>query len=185
MEIDNKQWQVLNSEYLIREPWCTVRKDRVKLPTGAEIPSYYILEYPNWVNILAITRDKEFVLVKQYRHGIGQTLYELPAGVCDDTDASPLESAQRELLEETGYGNGDWSLFTAISANPGTHTNLCYCYLATDVEKVTEKHLEETEDLEVELLSLQEVQQILINDDIKQALHVTPLWKYIALNKLI
>lgn len=185
METDKKKWKVLNSEHLIKEPWCTVRKDWVKLPSGTEIPSYYILEYPMWTNILGITKDKQFVFVKQYRHGLRATTYELPAGVCDDTDASFMDAAKRELLEETGYGNGNWSLLTTISANPGTHTNMCYCYLATDIEKVTEPHLENTEDLDVELLSLDQVKQILLNDEIKQAMHVAPLWKYMAINKLM
>lgn len=185
MQLDNKKWVVLNSEYLIKQPWCTVRRDKVKLPTGTVIPAYYTLEYPNWTNIIAITKDNKFVFIKQYRHGIGATLYELPAGVCDDTDNTPLEAARRELLEETGYGNGNWSLLTTISANPGTHTNLCSCYLAVDVEKITEQHLEETEDLEVELLSIKDVKQILIDDAIKQAMHTTPLWKYMAINNLM
>lgn len=181
----DKKWQVLSSEYLIKRPWCTVRQDRVKLPSGVEISGYYVLEYNNWANVIAITKEQQFVFVKQYRHGLGITAYELPAGVCDETDQSPLVAAQRELLEETGYGKGNWSLLTTISANPGTHTNLCYCYLATDVEKISDQHLEETEDLEVTLLSIEDVKRILINDEIKQAMHASPLWKYMAINKLI
>lgn len=178
---DNRHWEVLESKYLIQEPWCTVRKDRVKLPTGVIMPDYYVLEYPNWVNILGVTKENKFVFVKQYRHGLRINTYELPAGVCEDTDSSPMESAQREMLEETGYGGGKWELLTVISPNPGTHTNLCYCFLATDLSKIAEQHLEQTEDLEVELLTLDEVKDILNQDLVKQAMHATPLWKYLAL----
>ena len=181
----NKNWKVLKSHYLVREPWCTVREDHVRLPNGAEIPNYYVLEYPNWINVIGITKDNKFVMIKQYRHGLALRTYELVAGVCDDTDATPLASAKRELLEETGYSNGNWELLTVTSANPGTHTNLCYCFLATGIEKVADQNLEATEDLDVILLSLEEVQEILLKDQMKQSMHTTPLWKYMAINKLI
>ena len=185
MTNDPKKWTVLSSKYLIEKDWCTVRVDSVKLTNGNIIPDYYVLEYPNWANVIAITKDQEFIFVYQYRHGLQQRFYELPAGVCDDTDSSPLESARRELLEETGYGNGQWEELTVISANPGTHSNLCYCFVATDVEKIDSQHLEPTEDLFVEKLSLAEVKQLLLDDKIKQSMHAAPLWKYMALNKLM
>ena len=75
-------------------------------------------------------------------------------------DASPLISAQRELWEETGYGKGNWQEYMVISANPSTHTNLTYCFLATDVELIDHQHLEATEDLSVHLLTLEEVKRL-------------------------
>lgn len=185
MTNNSKKWTVLSSKYLIQKDWCTVRVDSVKLNNGNLIPDYYVLEYPNWVNVIAITKEQEFIFVYQYRHGLQQTSFELPAGVCDDTDSSPLESAKRELLEETGYGNGNWKEFTVVSANPGTHTNLCYCFLATDVDQIDSQHLEPTEDLAVKKLNLDEVKQLLLNDCIKQSMHAAPLWKYMAINKLM
>ncbi len=179
-----KNWKVLNSSYLNKSPWGTLRVDHVQLPNGAEIPNFYIHEYPNWINVIAITKEKEFIFVRQYRHGLQAVDFELTAGVCDETDKNPLESAKRELFEETGYGNGNWEELSVISANPGTHTNLCYCFLATEVEKIGEQHLEETEDLEVVFLTLEEVLELLRNDEIKQAMHAAPLWKYIASNNL-
>ncbi|MDU1889062.1 MAG: NUDIX hydrolase [Dysgonomonas sp.] len=184
VKIKDKSWKVLKSEYLANKPWFTVRKEHIQLPTGKEIPDYYLYEYPNWVNIIAITKDKEFVLVSQYRHGIGYTALELCAGVCEDGE-SALISAQRELLEETGYGNGNWEKYMEISVNPGTHTNMTFCYLATDVEKIAEQHLDTTEDIDVHLLSLEELIEVLQKDEIKQAVQAAPLWKYIAENHLI
>ena len=95
-------------------------------------------------------------------------------------DGSPMVSAQRELLEETGYGNGVWKEFMQISPNPSTHTNITYCFLATDVEKISEQQLEDTENLTVHLLSLQEVKELLQQGSIRQALMAAPLWKYMA-----
>ena len=176
----NRKWKVLTSEYLARKPWFTVRHESLELPDGRRIPDYYVLEYPDWINVIAITRDGQFVFIRQYRHGLQETSYELCAGVCEEEDASPLISAQRELLEETGYGNGTWQEYMQISPNPSTHTNITYCFLATDVEKISEQHLEDTESLSVHLLTLAEVKELLQKGEIKQALMAAPLWKYIA-----
>jgi ADP-ribose pyrophosphatase len=126
-----------------------------------------------------ITYDTLFIAL-QYRPGIERTCYELCAGVCEKEDASPLVSAQRELWEETGYGKGNWQEYMVISANPSTHTNLTYCFLATDVELIDHQHLEATEDISVHLLTLEEVRSLLDKNEIMQALNAAPLWKYIA-----
>ena len=120
----NRNWKVLKSEYLSSQPWFTVRREEVELPNGNRIPEYYIFEYPEWINVIAITKEQKFVFVSQYRHGLGITAHELCAGVCEKEDASPLVSAQRELLEETGYGNGNWSELMVIGVNPSTQPDL-------------------------------------------------------------
>ena len=180
MEEKEKAWKTVSSKYLFRRPWLTVRCEDMLLPNGNHIPEYYILEYPDWVNTIAITKDGKFVFVRQYRPGLGRTSYELCAGVCDKEDASPLVSAQRELWGETGYGKGNWREYMVISANPSTHTNLTHCFLATDVEPIDHQHLEDTEDLSVHLLTFEEVKQLLENNEIMQSLNAAPLWKYVA-----
>ncbi len=178
--MDDRKWRVLSSDYLFREPWFTVRRERVELPGGAVIPSYYIMEFPDWVNVIAITVDGKFVMVRQYRHALGVTCPELCAGVRDREDPTPEAAARRELLEETGYGGGRWREWMALSPNPTNHTNMVHCFLATDVEKVAEPSPEETEDISVELLSEEEVLALLENGSIVQALMAAPLWKYFA-----
>ncbi len=79
-------WKVLTSEYIAQDPWFTVRKEKVQLPNGSQIDSYYISEFPDWVNVIAITKENKLILVRQYRHGIARVSYELCAGVCDPTD---------------------------------------------------------------------------------------------------
>ncbi|GHT52043.1 hypothetical protein AGMMS49982_11270 [Bacteroidia bacterium] len=185
MNTDDKKrhWRVLKSEYLFTEPWFTVRRETVELPDGYQIPAYYVLEYPEWVNVIAITKDKQFVFVRQYRHGIGSVNFELCAGVCEKEDGAPLISAQRELLEETGYGKGEWEEFMCLSPNPSTQTNMTHCFLARNVEKIDEQNLEDSEDISVHLLSIAEVKKMLDNNEIKQALMAAPLWRYICLNQ--
>lgn len=173
-----KPWKILQSEYLFKEPWFTVRRDKVELPNGSVIPSYYVLEYPAWICVLGVTREGKLLMERQYRHGLGQIAYELCAGVAEDSDISYKEAARRELWEETGYGKGHWEEYMVFSANPGTHTNLTYCFLATDLEKVGEPHPEVTEDIAVELLEPEEVMQLLKENRIMQAMHAAALWKY-------
>ncbi len=177
---DTKKWKILKSEYLFRRPWLTARRDCVQLPSGVINDEYYILEYPAWVNVIARTTAGEFVFIRQYRHGLEQTCFELVAGVVDATDASPEEAAKRELYEETGYGGGEWRLLTVLSANASAMNNLSYCYMAEGVSKISEQHLEPTEDIDVHLLSAEEVRGLLERDEIKQALMAAPLWKYFA-----
>lgn len=175
-----EKWETLESKYLIKRPWLTARVDKVQLPNGVIHPEYYVLEYPDWINVIALTKDQKFVMVEQYRHGLGEVFTELVAGVIEKNE-EPLHAAQRELLEETGYGNGDWQLFTVLSANPGSMTNLTYTFLTTGVEKLSKQHLDETEDIAVRLISEAEVKSMLMNNEVKQSLMAAPLWKYFAL----
>lgn len=176
---DDKKWEILESEYLIRRPWLTARRDHVRLPDGVENKEYYVLEYPDWVNVIAITVDGKFVMERQYRHGLQWTGYEICAGVCESGE-NPLEAAKRELWEETGFGGGEWKLQMTISANTSTMTNLCHCFVATGVERISEQHLEATEDISVHLLTVDEVRNLLVGNEIRQALMAAPLWKYFA-----
>ena len=177
---ENRPWEVLSSEYLAREPWFTVRRERLRLPDGRIVPSYYVFEYPAWVNVIAITRDGHFVMIDQYRHGLGETDYEITAGVVEPTDASLLAAAQRELMEETGSGGGQWRELMTLSANPATQNNLTHTFLATGVERQGDQHLDPTEDLRVHLFTEEQVLELLRTGAIRQALMAAPLWRYFA-----
>ena len=176
----NRKWRVVRSEYLARKPWFTVRHESIELPDGRTIPDYYVFEYPDWVNVTAIDREGRFVMIDQYRHGLGETSYEIPAGVAEPSDETMLAAAQRELLEETGYGGGQWRLLTTLCANPATQNNLTHCFLATDVERLGAQRPDPTEDIRVHLLSRDEVLELLRTDRIRQALMAAPLWRWFA-----
>lgn len=178
-----KKWETIDSRYVIRRPWLTARCDTVRLPNGTIHPEYYVLEYPTWINVIAITSDGDFVMVEQYRHGLGDVFTELVAGVAEEGE-TPMETARRELLEETGYGNGTWQQFMVLSQNPSSTNNLTYTFLATDVEKIDTQHLDATEDIAVRLLTPTEVKQLLLDNRIKQSLMAAPLWKYFALKAI-
>lgn len=179
-KLENRKWKVLASEKLLsRGTWMNLRQDRVQLPSGSIVPEWFVLEFPDWINVIAVTRDGHIVMEDQYRHALGQTHFELPAGVIDPGE-TPLEAAKRELSEETGFGGGEWSLFMKVSPNPTNHTNFSYTFLATDVEPIGTQHQEATEDIRVHLLTPDEVYEILTSGQIVQALHAAPLWKFYA-----
>ena len=177
---DEGRWRTLSSTYLFQRPWLTVRCQRMLLPTGREHPEYYILEYPTWVNIIALTPDDRMLLVRQYRPALDITRYELCAGAMDPSDASPLEAAQRERLEETGFGGGEWTKLMVVGPNPSAMNNVSISFLAHGVTKLCEPRLEETEDISVHLFSRDEVYNMLKVGQFAQALMVAPLWRYFA-----
>lgn len=176
----NRPWKVLKSENILKiGPWLSVRQECVELPSGQQIPTWFVLEFPDWINVIAITKDGKMVMEDQYRHALGETHYEICAGVIDPGE-TPLQAAQRELSEETGFGGGKWELFMTLSPNPTNHNNMSYTFLATDVEPVTTQHQEQTEDIRVHLMTKEEVFELLQKGEIVQALHAAPLWKYFA-----
>lgn len=178
--LKNRKWKVITSKYLARKPWYTVRHECVELPDGRQIPDYYVFEYPDWVNVIAITKEHKFVFISQYRHALEETAYEIVAGVSEPSDTSMLEAAKRELLEETGFGGGEWKPWMVIAPNPATQNNLTHCFLAEGVEPLTAQHLDATEDIRVHLLTANEVSELLRTNRIRQALMAAPLWKYAA-----
>ena len=177
---EERKWKILSSEYLFRRPWLTVRRDQVELPDGRVNPEFYVLEYPDWVNVIAITGDGKFVMERQYRHGLGRTCYEIAAGVIEEGE-TPLQAAQRELMEETGYEGGNWEETLSLSGNSSTTNNISHCFVARGVRRTGGQHLDSTEDLEVVLLDKSQVWDLLIHDQIKQALMAAPLWRFFAL----
>ena len=174
---EERKWEILSTEYLIRRPWLTARRDVAKLPDGRINQEYYVLEYPDWVNIIAITEEGMVVLERQYRHGLGKTCFELPCGVIEEGE-TPLQAAKRELLEETGYAGGEWKQLMTLSPNPATSNNLAHSFLATGVKKVAGQSLDATEDIEVHLKSQDFVRELLENNQILQALMAAPMMKY-------
>ena len=176
------KWKILSSEYLFDDLWFKVRKDICESPSGKIINPYYVYEFPEWATAFALTEDNKVIIVKQYRHPIGEVIVELPGGCVDSTDKDLQTAIARELLEETGYVFTSYESLGKISANPSTNTNWMHMFLAKGGKKVAEQKLDHNEEIIVELCSIDELKNLLKENKIVQAMHVTCI--LYALDKL-
>ena len=167
------KWKILSSEYLFNDLWFKVRKDICESPEGKIINPYYVYEFPEWATAFALTEDNKAILVRQYRHAVGEVCIELPGGCVDDTDKDFEKAIARELLEETGYSFSSYEYLGKISANPSTNNNWMHMFLAKGGKKVSEQKLDSNEEILVELCSIDELKQLLRENKIIQAMHVT------------
>ena len=167
------KWKILSSEYLFKDTWFTVRKDKCETPEGKIVDPYYVYEFPTWVTALAVTEDKRVILVKQYRHAIDEVCLEIPGGCVDDTDKNFQEAIERELLEETGYSFKQFIYLGKISPNPSTNSNWMHMFLATGGEKTHDQKLDHNEHIDVEICSISDLKNFLVEKKILQAMHVT------------
>jgi 8-oxo-dGTP pyrophosphatase MutT (NUDIX family) len=158
-----------------RDRWISVRADDCVTATGTEIAPYYVLEYPDWVQVIAITEDDQVVLIKQYRHGIEQLSLELPSGGVESGETNPLVTAARELVEETGYVSDKFEYLARLTVNPANHTNSIHVILARDARAEVVPVQDPTEEIEIELAPLQQAMARLLAQPGASASHVASL----------
>lgn len=174
------KWKTLSSEHLFSDTWFNIRKDTAETPDGTIVSPYYIYDFPTWVAAFSLTADGKVIMERQYRHALGETCFEIPGGCVDDTDPSLEAAIERELLEETGYRFDKFEYLGRISANPSTNSNLLHMYLATGGRKVQEQHLDHNEEIDVYLLTMDELKALLRENKIIQSMHVTAIFYALA-----
>jgi 8-oxo-dGTP pyrophosphatase MutT (NUDIX family) len=138
-----------------------------------------IFEFRTWANIVALTKNREVVMVKQYRHGVCESLLEFPGGVVEEGE-EPLDGARRELLEETGYSASQWIQIGQFYPNPALQTNTLHCFLALDVENVSPQNLDAGEDIEIHLVPFDELVEIAKRGEFQHALMVAVLFSALS-----
>lgn len=164
-----EKWSVRRSTRLNSYRIFSTRKDScVSLSNGRE-HDFYIIESPDWVNVIAVTEDGRFVMIRQFRHGTKCITLEIPGGMVDSGE-SPLDAARRELLEETGYSAEKWDRLGVVSPNPAIMNNSCHIFLASDARKVSEPDFDGTEDIETDLLDPGEVKGMITSGEIDHSL---------------
>ncbi len=161
-----EKWKILASEWALNEKWYKVRKDTVEIRPGKQI-DYYVSVFPDVVMTLAVTSDNQIALVRQYKHGVGDIIDELPAGFINEGE-EPLVAAKRELREESGYTAEDWQLLGYFSRSPGkSRGGNLYIYLAQNAYKTVDQELDENEDIEVIVKPFSEVLEMAKNGTLK------------------
>ena len=142
-----------------------------------------MLDSTEWVNIIPVTPNEEVVLIRQYRHGTDDITLEIPGGMVDQEDVSPLHAARREMQEETGYDSDDIVPLGAIHPNPAIQANRCHSFLARNVEKISEPHFDTTEETEVILVPVGELPELVRQERITHALVVVAFYWYDLLKR--
>jgi len=173
----NGRWRIVESEIVIDTPHLRLRRDRVALPNGLEFEPYYVRESRGFAIVFAITVDERVVLVRQYKHGIGSYVLELPAGGIESGE-SPAACAQRELSEETGYV-GDPPQLELIGTyvfDPTHSTSRYYLYLARIARALGPQTLDDTEDIAVELATFAELRRYVRDGTIDVSMHIASIY---------
>ena len=166
------KWKVLSSEYIVRHQYFTARKDICEMPDHRLVPAYFVVELPPSVCAMAITLEGEVILVKQYRHPIGEVITELPGGFVDKGEDAKTAIA-RELMEETGYEFNQIDALGKVAGNPGVLTGYTHLFLARGGKKIAAQELDANEQIEILLTPLEVVRRQLKNNEFVQSLHVS------------
>jgi ADP-ribose pyrophosphatase len=152
-----EKWQQLESQIVFKTPYFSIRQDRCRLSNEREIDDYYVMQSAEIALIVPYTQDQEFVLVKQYKHGIGDICLEIPGGMCELESFDILADAKRELREETGYESDSWHKLATLIHNPARSNNHIHIYLALDATIEGEQSLDPNEEINVHLMPQQNV----------------------------
>lgn len=171
-----RDWKVLSSKELFKTLFFRLRTDQCELPDGRVMPNYYVLEFPDWANIVPITDDGQIVLVEQYRQAAEGSYLEIPGGSLDPrTNEDPKRAVLRELLEETGYVPDDIRLLGVHRPNPALQNNRMHTYIGYGCRHVQEPQLDPFEDIRVVTKPIPEVIEMVLNGKIDHSIVVASI----------
>lgn len=170
-----KKWKVLDSERLMSTRVFSIRKDESVSPLTGDEHEFFVIEAPDWINVVALTQDDEVLLIEQYRHGTQSVTLEIPGGMVDPGE-EPLDTAKRELLEETGYAGDKWVLIGEVQPNPAIQNNRCFTFLATNCAKVKEPEFDTTEYIVTSKKPSGEIPKLVSEGRIKHSLVVAAFY---------
>ncbi|MEO8178976.1 MAG: NUDIX hydrolase [Deltaproteobacteria bacterium] len=167
-------WQLIERRPLVQRSFLTLWQDHVRLPSGAEIDDFCVIEAPDWAAVLCITPERQVVLVRQYRHGVRAASLELPAGALEPGEP-PLAGAQRELAEETGYESPSWLPLLQASLDPSRQTAQAHFYCARAAQRTRAPQLDASEDIETLLVSRAELLALIDSGELVHGIHIAAI----------
>jgi ADP-ribose pyrophosphatase len=178
-----KPWEKISSRPLGDFRIFTIHADKKISPLTKKEHEFYVIDSVNWVNVIAVTPERQLVMVEQYRHGSNTVELEIPGGMMDAKDASPEFCGQRELREETGYEGTHARVISEVWANPAIMSNKCYTVLVENCRCVHPLEWDHAEELITKLVPLAELPALVASGKIRHPLVVVALYHYELLQR--
>ena len=183
---DDLAWEEIKTEHIVKDEWIDFRKSAYRFPDGSVFEPFYNYSRRNYVVIVASDTEGRFICVRQFRQGIKEVTTEFPAGGLERKDGKEygaagklsasedsLEAAKRELMEETGYESDEWTHLLTGPSNATIADNYAYLYMAENCRRVAGQSLDETEFLNVELHTEDEIEELIAKGEFQQCVHIT------------
>lgn len=171
-----KKWKIQEKEVVYENKIFRIKRERCIIPRTGKSYAYFYEDSPDWVNVVPLTISNKVVLIKQYRHAIREFTLEIPGGIIDKEDKSPLQTGKRELLEETGYGGGRFKMIGICRPNPAIINNKAYIFLARGVKKITVPEPDSTEEIEVVEIPISRIARLIREGKITHTLVITAFY---------
>jgi len=175
MKKEEKLWKTLHSSYAISSNYLKIRRETVQLPTGQIYNDYFINETAGWVAIFCVTHENKIILNRQYKHGIGEYVLELPAGAIDPNE-HPEVSARRELLEETGYEARNFEYLGAYIIDPTFSEGYMHLFFCDEAVPTGGKSNDPRENIANRFVSIDELVRLLRSLEINVIGHVAAIY---------
>ena len=173
-----EDWEKLSSEELADFRIFKLRRDTRRSPRTGTEHNFFVLQTPDWVNIIPLTPEGKVVMIHQFRHGTEQVTLEIPGGMVDASDDDPAESVRRELVEETGYAADEIIHIGTADPNPAFLDNQLHTYLALGARWQQPPDFDGAEDIAVEEVPLADVPRLIANGRISHALVIAAFYHY-------
>ena len=160
-----------------------IRSDRSVSPRTGKEHDFFVIECVNWVNVIALTPNRELVMIEQYRHGSNTVELEIPGGMIDPHDTSPAAAAIRELREETGYAGEKAQIIGQVFPNPAIMSNTCFTVMLENSRCLHPVEFDHGEDLVTRLVPISQINDLVSTGKIKHSLVVVALFHFELLRR--